>query len=89
MSQIQKDECCCQNVAAYHVVYHNKEGRKQIVVCVSCLESEQRLENYPDTLFKPFQTDAKMVVCKSCDENVTDTMGCNICHPKEEQEKND
>ena len=85
-SQLQQTEQCCQNQKVYIVIYSEK-NKEDIIqkVCNTCFNIELKSKNYPDTLIKPYQRNVIKIICITCNQDVTESMGCNTCHPKENQ----
>jgi len=85
-TQSQQISLCCQNKKAYTVTYSEKDIDDTIQkVCTTCFNIELKSKNYPDTLIKIYQRNLIKIICISCNEDVTESMGCNTCHPKENQ----
>lgn len=85
ISQSQQINSCCSNGKAYTIIYSKKNKEPQISnVCISCFNMEERDKDYSDTLTKAFQMDVVKITCLTCNQDVTESMGCNDCHPKEE-----
>ena len=86
ISQSQQIDSCCQNKKAYTVTYSEKDKDITIQkVCTTCFNIELKSKNYPDTLIKPYQRDIIKIICITCNQDVTESIGCNTCHPKENQ----
>ncbi len=82
--QLQQTNHCCQNKKVYTVTYSEKDEDDTIQkVCNTCFNIELKSKNYPDTLIKPFQKNILKIICIICNQDVTESMGCNTCNPKE------
>ena len=80
-TQSQQIDLCCQNKKAYTVTYSEKDKDDTIIsVCNTCFNIEKKSKNYPDTLIKPYQRKVIKIICNSCNQNVTKTLGCKTCH---------
>jgi len=82
-TQTQQIKPCCQNKKAYTITYSKKNNEFETInICNTCFNIEGKSKDYPDTLIKRFQKDAFKIICNTCNENVTATMGCKTCHPE-------
>ena len=71
---------CCRNNTAYVITYKVLKHESTINVCTACLNKEKRSEVYQDRIIKPFQRNAQKIVCVLCNQDVTETTGCNNCN---------
>ncbi len=84
--QTQQINSCCPNKKAYTVIYSEKDKDNSIQkVCNTCFNIELKSKNYPDTLIKLYQKNILKIICVICNQDVTEFLGCNTCHPKENQ----
>ena len=82
--QLQQTNNCCQTKKAYTVTSLDKDKVGAITpICNTCFNIELKSKAYPDTLIKPYQRDISKIICNSCNEDVTKTLGCQKCHPKQ------
>jgi len=80
-TQTQQTNSCCQNKKSYTITYSKKNKEfDTISICNKCFDIEEKSKDYPDTLIKRFQKDVLKIICSTCNENVTATMGCKTCH---------
>jgi len=79
--QTRQTNSCCPNKKTYTVTDSEKDNTIQ-KICNTCFSIELKSKNYPDTLIKIFQREIIKIICISCNENVTATMGCKTCHPE-------
>ncbi len=83
VSQSQQTTQCCQNKKAYTITYSQKDTDDTITsVCITCFNLELKSKNYPDTLIKPYQRNTIKIICNSCSNDVTTSVGCDVCDPK-------
>jgi len=82
-TQTQQSSSCCQNKKAYTITYSKKNKEFEIInICNTCFNIEEKSKDYPDTLIKPFQINVLKIICNTCNEDVTTSMGCKTCHPE-------
>lgn len=77
---------CCSNKPIYEITYEEFDKKTTLLVCNSCFEMERKSKDYPDTLIKPYQRNAIKIICNSCKEDVTKTIGYHKCHPQKPKE---
>ncbi len=88
ISQSQQIDLCCPNKKVYTVIYSEKDKDDTIQkVCTICFNIELKSKNQPDRLIRPYQREVTKIICISCNENVTESMWCDTCHPNSMEEK--
>lgn len=86
--QLKTITCCNAILLEYTVTYQKQNGFKYTLkVCKNCWDKLYPFKEYDTTTkhVKIFQTEVVEIICLSCKSIVTESMGCNTCHPKLEE----
>lgn len=85
MSQILTTHCCNSNNLDYTVTYKKQLEEVTRNICNACWNRPYpiKADDITTKNIKIFQTEVSKIICNKCNENVTETMGCETCHPKE------
>ncbi len=88
MSQVLIITCCDTKYFDYTVTYKKPDGQTSTYkVCNTCWNKLYpiKLDEITTKNIKIFQINASTIICNKCNEDVTKTLGCKACHPKEKQ----
>lgn len=85
LNELQENKCCTENNPDYTITYSDTDKKKIVNVCVACFESSVQHDKFGKIHI--WKEHVKQIICLSCKKNVTDTTGCETCHPKSEEEK--